>query len=86
MLNHRQRENGNGFYLGVSFGSLNKASDYLVDLNYQYIESAAVPCFDQSGIGKGVQAKLAYAFTDNFSLQGKIATTKTAELSAIYKW
>lgn len=86
LFNHRQSENGNGFYVGASFGSLNKASDYLVDLNYQYLESAAVPCYDQSGIGKGVQAKLAYAFTDNFSLQGKIATTKTAELSAIYKW
>jgi hypothetical protein len=86
LINHRQSENGNGFYLGVSCGSLNKASDYLMDFNYQYLESNAVPCYDQSGIGKGFQAKLAYAFTNNFFLQGKIATTKTAEVSAIYKW
>lgn len=86
LLNHQLDHNNNGFYIGAQYGQIKKANDWTFDANYQYLETNAVPQFDQAGIGKGIQAKLAYAVTDNFHLQAKFNTKKNAEFSAIYRW
>ena len=86
LRNHKAKYCANGFYIGATYGAISKAKDMMVDLIYQYIQCQAVPQIDRSGIGTGIQLKTAYAVTDNFSIQGKICTTKCAELSAIYKW
>ncbi len=86
LINHKATNSFRGFYLGMSYGNVSKANDWMIDFNYQNLQSSAIPNFDTSGIGTGMQLKSAYAMTDNFSIQGKINTKKYMEIAAIYKW
>jgi hypothetical protein len=86
LKNHNSSQHNYGYYLGMTFGTIKRARDLTIDVNYQYLKCQAVPEFDNAGIGKGIQTKIAYALTDELTLQGKISTTKCAELTAIYRW
>lgn len=86
LKNHNSSQNNYGYYLGMTFGSIKEANDLSIDVNYQRVKSEAIPTFDHAGIGTGVQTKIAYAITDELTVQGKISTTKCAEVSAIYRW
>lgn len=90
LKNHKQSSRATAFYVGATYGKLIVAKDWMVDVNYQNAKDNSVPVHDFSGIGCGVQLKSAYAVTDKFSLQGKLAvcerSEKQVEISAIYAW
>ena len=86
LKNHRATIESDGFYAGVSYGQIVQARDFMLDVNYQYLDVFCVPVFDQEGIGTGFLFKGIYAITENFHVKGKVATTKFAELSLVYKW
>lgn len=92
LRNHRINSESNGFYLGATLGKVEKAKDYLVDVSYQYAEDSAIPSIDRKGgtsfNKSGIEAKIVYAVTDMFKLQGKflIADTSVADISAIFTW
>jgi hypothetical protein len=86
LFNHKHNASNDGYYTGVSYGSSPRAKEWSLDVNYQHVKVLAVPAFDTSSFGSGIQCKALYGITDAFSIQGKISTRKTAELSAIYKW
>jgi hypothetical protein len=48
------RKEDKAFYLGFAFGKLERAGDWVIDFNYQWVQALAIPQFDVSGIGLGV--------------------------------
>lgn len=47
-----------GWYTGVSIGTLKKAGDWAIDVNYQWAQAQVVPDYDFSGIGRGNTANV----------------------------
>lgn len=47
------RKDNRGWYAGVELGMLDKAGDWLFDINYQYVGYLAVPQFDVAGGSRG---------------------------------
>lgn len=86
LKNHHQCHDSYGFYTGACFGKIEQAKDLMIDVNYQYLNSQCMPEFDRTGVEKGFQIKAVYALLDNFDVQAKLTTSKSGELSAIYKW
>lgn len=46
--NHKKA--GNAWYAGVKFGEVKKATDWALDVNYQWVQAQAIPEYDVSGI------------------------------------
>jgi len=88
LRNHKLSSHSSGIYAGVSWGKVQEAHDWLLDVNYQYAGINAIPDFDFNGIGKGVQLKGEYGVTSHFTLQGKVgfAKSKRFEFSGTYKF
>ncbi len=67
-----------GWYTGVSIGTVKKAFDFAVDLNFQWAQAQAIPDYDFMGIGRGNAARVGL-YNDKLDGSGKIAsTTETA--------
>lgn len=47
-----------GWYAGVSLGTLKKAGDWAIDVNYQWAQAQVVPDYDFMGIGRGNTANV----------------------------
>jgi len=72
------------WYVGFSIGELRKRWDWSLDINYQWVQTQAIPDFDGSGIGRGNAAKM--GLYSRFSKgRGAPATVETAVGSGNYK-
>src|SRR5439155_1319158 len=47
------KKQAKGGYVGFLFGNVEKAGDWAVGADYQYVQAQAVPDFDVSGISRG---------------------------------
>lgn len=73
-----------GWYAGVAIGLVKKKGDFAIDMNYQWLQTQAVPSFDVSGIGRGNAAGSGlYTVNDNGS--GGPTTKATAAGNTNYK-
>lgn len=90
LRNHKQSAHCNGGYAGVSYGSKDKAYDWLVDVSYQYAGDNSIPAYDYNGIGNGhgAQVKAAYCLSDHLVLEAKvgICDEQKYEASCSYKF
>jgi hypothetical protein len=56
------RKEDKGWYAGFTFGKLRNAGDWVIDLNYQWVQALAIPQFDLSGIGLGAESPMSGFF------------------------
>lgn len=91
VVNHaaRRRDATNGHkknlagYIGGSVGRIEKAGDWAIDMNYQWVEAQAIIDTDVSGIGRGNTFKIPFAASrafgnanyHGFLLEGEYAIT-----------
>lgn len=63
------RKHNLGAYIGASLGAAKKSGDWAIDLNYQILQTQAVPDFDMLGIGRGNSAGVG-TYTNNIDGSG----------------
>jgi len=89
LINHHGSDCG--YYVGYTYGKIFQARDWLVDVNFQYMEKQIVPYWDRKGVRTGIQMKGMYALNNNLSLEIKDDIDFKCEnnklsIGAIYTW
>jgi hypothetical protein len=65
------RKEDKAFYAGFSLGKLSRPGDWVIDLNYQWVQALAIPQFDVSGIGNGLPVGPEFRREVRFFEQGR---------------
>lgn len=74
------KKEADAFYLGVDYGTIKAAGDWMINAEYQYVEENATPADDNSGIHKNIDGAPNYkgwklSFTNSVTDDLKVVAT-----------